>query len=238
MQSILQYRRFGKALEAQLARDDEKVAELRSQRRNGGQRHPSPAHHSSFSSLNDEDVEAAYPVSRYEGKDEVELDSSDSTVPTSHPTLANTATDTSEQEPVESPSGGDIAEDDAEHDEIESEISGPYDLRTVTTQATTGTTLGLALSGIEVRDRTTKEGGQAAGQVFVVSYENEKDPMDPHNWSFPRRVCATMVLSLIGGIVGWASAIDSAVIPQASAEFGVSDVAESLATGMLYSDGR
>jgi hypothetical protein len=172
--------------------------------------------------VNDQDVEAAYPVSQYEEKMEAEIGS------------PNNA-DASKLEPIESPSGGDMAEDDAEHDEVESETSEPHDLRTVTTQGTTGTTLGVALTGIEVRDRTSKEGGLEAGQVFVVSYESEKDPMNPHNWSFTRRLCATMVLSLIGGIVGWASAIDSAVIPQASAEFGVSEVAESLATGMHYS---
>ena len=37
----------------------------------------------------------------------------------------------------------------------------------------------------------------------------------------------------IGAIVGFASSIDSAALPQAAAEFGVSQVAESLATGLF-----
>ena len=37
----------------------------------------------------------------------------------------------------------------------------------------------------------------------------------------------------IGAIVGFASSIDSSALPQAAAEFGVSEVAESLATGLF-----
>jgi len=41
------------------------------------------------------------------------------------------------------------------------------------------------------------------------------------------------MIAAIGFIVGFASAIDSAALKQASAEFGVSDVTESLATGLF-----
>ena len=40
-------------------------------------------------------------------------------------------------------------------------------------------------------------------------------------------------IAFIGWIVGFASSIDSAALPQASAEFGVSEVTESLATGLF-----
>ena len=60
---------------------------------------------------------------------------------------------------------------------------------TVPTGNSTGTALGTTLTGIDIRDRSTKEGGD--GKVFVVGYEGEKDMMNPHNWSFPTRIAAT-----------------------------------------------
>lgn len=41
-----------------------------------------------------------------------------------------------------------------------------------------------------------------------------------------------MMIASIGFVVGFASAIDSSAVKQASREFGVSEVAESLATGL------
>lgn len=60
---------------------------------------------------------------------------------------------------------------------------------TVPTRKSMGTALGTTLTGIDIRDRSTKEGGN--GRVFVVGYEGEKDMMNPHNWSFPTRLAAT-----------------------------------------------
>ncbi len=37
----------------------------------------------------------------------------------------------------------------------------------------------------------------------------------------------------IGWVVGFASSVDSAALPQAAKEFGVSEVTESLATGLF-----
>lgn len=61
---------------------------------------------------------------------------------------------------------------------------------TARTQHSMGTTLGTALTGIHVRDRTTREGGEK-GRVFVVGYEGEDDSLNPHNWSFVTRWAAT-----------------------------------------------
>jgi hypothetical protein len=208
MQSILQYRRFRKILEAQLERDDEKVAELRQQRRN---------HHITKDS-------ALSPRKDGGGVAAVDDDENASQEDdTGQGTLATTPSTTS------SSTHHATAENDIEQTPDPDLEAG--DLHIVPTQSTTGTTLGHALTGIEVRDRTTKEGGSELGKVFVVAWEHEKDPMNPQSWGFARRTTATMVLSFIGGIVGFASAIDSAIIPQARAEFGVSEVAESLATG-------
>lgn len=60
---------------------------------------------------------------------------------------------------------------------------------TVPTGKSMGTALGTTLTGINVRDRNTKEGGD--GKVFVVGYEGEDDIMNPHNWSFFIRIAAT-----------------------------------------------
>ena len=60
---------------------------------------------------------------------------------------------------------------------------------TVPTSKSVGTALGTTLTGIDVRDRSTKEGGD--GKVFVVGYEGEDDMMNPHNWSFLTRIAAT-----------------------------------------------
>ncbi|KAF8851606.1 MFS general substrate transporter [Acephala macrosclerotiorum] len=69
--------------------------------------------------------------------------------------------------------------------------------------------------------------------VFVVGYESPNDPMNPHNWSYTTRIFATILIAWIGFIVGFASSIDSAALTQASRDFGVSEVTESLATGLF-----
>ena len=93
--------------------------------------------------------------------------------------------------------------------------------------------MGQALTGINVRLRTTKEGRhEKGGKVFVVGYVDEKDPLNPHNWSTIKRMSITFLVASIGLIVGFASSVDSAVIQQARIEFGVSEVTESLATGI------
>lgn len=102
---------------------------------------------------------------------------------------------------------------------------------TIATRKSMGTALGTTLTGIDVRDRSTKEGGD--GKVFVVGYEGEKDIMDPHNWSSITRISATVNIASIGWVVGFASSVDSAALTQASADFGVSKVTESLATGLF-----
>lgn len=97
---------------------------------------------------------------------------------------------------------------------------------------TMGTRLGLTLTGIDVRDRTTNEGGDQDRQVFVVGFEGDHDQMNPHNWSITRRMVATFMVAAIGAVVGIASSIDSSAVREAAAEFHVSEVVESLATGL------
>jgi hypothetical protein len=119
-----------------------------------------------------------------------------------------------------------------ERSPVEVDDDDPQTLRTIDTHQTTGTQLGISLTGIDVRSRTTNE-GKELGKVFVVGYEGSNDPMNPHNWPFRTRVLATGNVGIIALVVGTAASIDSAVIPQASAYFGVSDVTEALATGIV-----
>lgn len=106
-------------------------------------------------------------------------------------------------------------------------------LSRVVTARSIGTRLGVALTGIAVRDRRTNEGGADAGKVFVVAFEGDKDPSKPHNWSTIRRLCATALVALIGFVVGAAASIDSPATHRVAREFGVGDVVEILATGLF-----
>lgn len=99
---------------------------------------------------------------------------------------------------------------------------------------TVGTRLGLTLTGINVRDRTTNDGGDKNSRVFVVGYEGPDDPMNPQNWSRARKTVVTIGIAAVGFIVGVASSIDSSAVREAAAEFGVSEVVESMATGERF----
>jgi hypothetical protein len=99
-----------------------------------------------------------------------------------------------------------------------------------TTPRTDGATLGIAMTGVDVRSRKTHEGDK--GQlVFIVGFQGPNDPCDPHNWGFWKRFFCTIMIATIGFIVGFASSIDSSALSHAATEFRVSEVVESLSTG-------
>jgi hypothetical protein len=87
--------------------------------------------------------------------------------------------------------------------------------------------------GIHPREHTTNEG--KGGKVFVVDWEGDDDPLYPRNWSIVYRIWLTLVLALISFVVGAASSADTAILPQAAAEFGVSSVAQSMSIGSWIS---
>ncbi len=211
MQSFLQYRRFGSLVKQQLDQDSRRAALLSKQDDNGG----SPA---SFEAPDTTDNA---------GRD---LEKSEDT-----PAIRHGPRDTSSRrESVES--SLELAHHptyEEEEVEYEEQDTRPHLSRASTqaTQHTLGTSLGVSLTGIEVRDRTTKEGGDVDRQVFVVGFHGANDPMNPHNWSKWTRVAATIQVACVGAVVGVASSIDASALPQASTEFGVSYVTESLATG-------
>ena len=51
---------------------------------------------------------------------------------------------------------------------------------TAATRRSEGTVLGISLTDINVRDRTTNE-GKRGDQVFAVGYEGDNDLLNPHN---------------------------------------------------------
>ncbi|KAK9359552.1 major facilitator superfamily domain-containing protein [Lipomyces starkeyi] len=69
-------------------------------------------------------------------------------------------------------------------------------------------------------------------QIFIVGWDRPDDPANPRNFSIGRKIMTTLIVGAIALVVGAASATDAAVLPQAAEEFHVSDVAESLATGI------
>ena len=97
------------------------------------------------------------------------------------------------------------------------------------TQLDAGGGFGPDLDGVEVRDGTTKEGRN--NQVFVVHFAHN-DPDNPQNWSVTSRVLCILQVAMIGFLTLTSSSIDAAVAPQAADALHVSEVAESLATGL------
>ncbi|KAI1850082.1 hypothetical protein JX266_004461 [Neoarthrinium moseri] len=120
-------------------------------------------------------------------------------------------------------------DDDDDDDELMRQRSSLA--ATLSPQASGNTRLGRMLTGVNIRRRSTREGGD--GDVFVVGYEGADDPLDPHNWGFGTRVRCTLIIAAIGCVVGIASAIDSSVVRRVAAEFGVGEVAASLGTGLF-----
>ncbi|KAL9110838.1 MAG: hypothetical protein Q9227_004638 [Pyrenula ochraceoflavens] len=100
------------------------------------------------------------------------------------------------------------------------------------TRTSTRTRLGRALTGINIRTKSTTDERPSVGKVFIVGFQNEKDTLNPHNWSNIKRWFCILLVSQIGFVVGLASSIDSIVVQQARMTFGVSEVVESLATGL------
>jgi MFS family permease len=124
---------------------------------------------------------------------------------------------------------------DSPQPELAGTNTNPNLLQNIGTNPTTGRHIDFALSKIDFRTRTAGEAqlGRELGKVFVVGYEGDDDPMKPQNWRFGTRILATVNIGVSALVAGLASAIDSTAVPQASAAFGVSEVTESLATGLF-----
>ncbi|KAK4694731.1 hypothetical protein P7C71_g2899, partial [Lecanoromycetidae sp. Uapishka_2] len=235
MQSFLQYKRFGKHVERQYQRDRSK-AEALAQLDDSNSASPSSSNEGALGAQptqaqnqTDEDTrdpekgeQGLSPIlqEQVQAQDHVDHGAIDSEKPREQSVAGGGF------EPIRAapPSGrsGSVRREEEDHMSRAS---------TVATRKSMGTALGTTLTGIDVRDRSTREGGE--GKVFVVGYEGENDPMNPHNWSFVTRFGATINIAAIGWIVGFASSVDSGALTQATMDFGVSEVTESLATGLF-----
>jgi hypothetical protein len=54
---------------------------------------------------------------------------------------------------------------------------------------TAGAHLGRSMTGVEVRQRTTRE-GKKGQNVFIVDFQGENDPINPHKWPYTKRIWA------------------------------------------------
>ena len=223
MQSVFQYHRFGKHVQRQYNRDIQRTEALKI----GSNEITS----SSSTSPSIPQPENVLPTSATNTQGNINDDWRRDPEKAEYPLNSS---DTA----VEQPASMEIARGgppEGEGQPMQEESEQMTRAATVATRKSTGTALGTTLTGIEVRDRRTNEKGGSGGdgKVFVVGYEGENDIMNPHNWSKTTRVAATLNIAAIGWIVGFASSVDSAALMQASADFGVSDVTESLATGLF-----
>jgi hypothetical protein len=204
MQSYLQSRRIGLAVQAQVERDRDRAALITGSSCAAGAGAEADGHHLPTTVLDPAvlprktaDAQAGgSPVDGHAEEHGVGLDRQ-----------------TSSSSSVSSASSSNVAER----------------IPTVATQYTARAALGHSLTGIHARDRRTHEG--KGRKVFVVGWEGPDDPLSPRNWSIASRVSCTLIISLIAGTVGCASGIDATMLPQAADDLGVSEVAESLATG-------
>ncbi|OTA53273.1 MFS general substrate transporter [Hypoxylon sp. EC38] len=82
----------------------------------------------------------------------------------------------------------------------------------------------------------SKKNGQAIGgrgeNRIVIRVEGDDDPLDPKNWPLTARCKNIASLSFLIFAQAWAGAAESMANKTASAEFGVSQVAENLSTAM------
>lgn len=235
MQSILQYRRFRAAAHEQLERDRVKLRNARGQHEEKDEEEQSPASSASDDSKADleKGVNAQDHAPAPSGENSGKID------PSKGPPLPGEEAETMQgnqrandfrEEAENLPAGEEEAEEDDDDDDYEMGQQRRT-LSRISTQRSTGSALGNVLTGIQIRKRSTREGGE--GDVFVVGYEGPDDPQDPHNWSFAKRVPCTLLIASIGCVVGLASAIDSSAIEPASKEFHVAEVVEACATGVF-----
>jgi len=85
----------------------------------------------------------------------------------------------------------------------------------------------LRIAGITLREDNN------AKTYYQVDWTGPGDPLNPKQWSTLHRIGATLLVCVVAFVATLASAIDAAVLTRAAADFGVSEVAESLATALF-----
>ncbi|KAF2144652.1 uncharacterized protein K452DRAFT_325166 [Aplosporella prunicola CBS 121167] len=210
MQSLLQFRRMGQTVQAQVQRDLEKAQHITIRPQPAVTETqtatPEPRPQSSHS-----EIQQQADQREEEEKEQKEKENA------LEPTASN-----------DSSSSSDSSVSSAEGDNVD--IERVATAATAHTQYTARAALGHSLTGIHARDRRTHEG--KGEQVFVVGWEGESDPLNPRNWSHVRRIGVTFQIAAIAFVVTAASAIDATILPQGAVALGVSEVTETLATAM------
>ncbi|KAJ5886812.1 uncharacterized protein N7473_009486 [Penicillium subrubescens] len=108
--------------------------------------------------------------------------------------------------------------------------SNPESLEKSKTQRSEKTTLAHSLAGVDIQKQLASTNQPA--DLFIVGWDGKDDPQNPMNYNFSSRLIATLLVSALAFVVGAASSINSAVLPQNAAAFGVSDVVGSLVTAV------
>jgi hypothetical protein len=101
------------------------------------------------------------------------------------------------------------------------------------TQYSEKTALGNSLAGIEIQKQIDTSGPDS--HLFIVGWEDENDPLNPRNFSYARRMVATLLVTALAFVVGSASAIESGVLLQITEAYHVSEVVGTLVTGIITS---
>lgn len=236
MQSFRQNKQFRRALELQVERDKEKAKALA----NGNKTQPPPPpedeyrdsekaeNHGSYSSSDTRNTAVGdHAPFQHAASQEPQLAREQAERTRHHPT--EEVEEAEKEEEYESPEEDNEVPESLEH--------RPSNLHREATQRSTGqsglanmgTHLGTVMTGVNIRKRNTQEGGD--GDVFIVGYEGDDDPQNPHNWSMLLRIFITIMVASIGFVVGVASSIDSSATMEAAMEFHVSEVVEVMATG-------
>lgn len=237
MQSYLQYRRVGRQVEQELEAkknsrafsDKDKDLEAQTSGRDNGHSGMSSATRvASDNDLRNEEKTRREPQDGIDGPDEAAEGLAEEEEEERDP-----STERQQLERIPTAQAGTF-QPISTHPQPQSHDDNPrpnHSSRQASSIRTFGTRMGTALTGVNVRDRTTNEGG-GDQQAFVVSWDGDDDDLNPHNWSNTKRWGVTVMVALIGAVVGIASSIDSSALMPASQEFHVAPVVESMATGL------
>ncbi|KAL1968701.1 hypothetical protein VTN77DRAFT_1527 [Rasamsonia byssochlamydoides] len=122
---------------------------------------------------------------------------------------------------------------DIDQVDFQTEIEG--DVSTINTREAMGNTASLMVTGIEVPPTQTATNDIPGGddKIVVVSFEGEDDPMDPHNWTLPRRLVCTFIICLTGATVEFGTVIDSPHLEQIEQGVGSHREPGYLLTGLF-----
>jgi hypothetical protein len=87
-------------------------------------------------------------------------------------------------------------------------------------------------------DETAVNKFELSNSLPSEQQDREDIDVNPRKWPLWKKLNATLIVTAISFVVQYASAVDSAAAERIQAEFGVSAVAESLATGLSLNPAR